>query len=193
VSALCHLQEATGHRQYLEAAVIIMENVIQYFSDTSSPYFFFTPVGQQDIIVRKKETYDGATPAGNSVMARNLLYLGTLMNKTGWKERAAAMLSGLHQTILKYPNSFGNWAMVLQWLTYGIDEIAVIGPEAHALSRSVLGAFIPNKVFQYSTDSDEAYPLLADKNTAGKTLIFACKEYACQLPAASLQELFTIL
>ena len=38
-------------------------------------YFFFTHKNQQDIILRKKEVYDGATPSGNSIMAENLYYL----------------------------------------------------------------------------------------------------------------------
>src|SRR5688572_32482371 len=38
-------------------------------------FFYYTKSGQPDIIIRKKEMYDGAVPSGNSVMALNLYQL----------------------------------------------------------------------------------------------------------------------
>ena len=43
--------------------------VIENFSDDENVFFYFTHRDQKDVIIRKKEIYDGATPSGNSVMA----------------------------------------------------------------------------------------------------------------------------
>lgn len=192
VSALCLLQEATGKMEYVQLADHILNQVIADFSDADSPFFYYTPVQQQDIIVRKKETYDGATPSGNSVMASNLLYMGTLLNKPEWKEMAVRMMASLQNAICKYPGSFGKWAMNMQAITYGQDEIAIVGKESAELAKKVLHAYLPNKVLQQSVIENEAYPLLAGKKTGDKTLIFACKEYACKYPVDNLSELLLL-
>ena len=38
-------------------------------------YFYFTAINQTDILIRKKEMYDGATPSGNALMAENFIFI----------------------------------------------------------------------------------------------------------------------
>ena len=45
------------------------ETVLHGFTDTQTPLFYFTHAFQTDILIHKKEVYDGATPSGNAVMA----------------------------------------------------------------------------------------------------------------------------
>lgn len=186
VSALLWLQACTGNTDYLLNAGRITELIFRDFSDNESLFFFFTPAWQQDIIVRKKETYDGATPAGNSIMASNLLQLGILFNRTDWTERAIRMLAAVQQAVNRYPNSFGNWAMCLQTQVYGMHELAIVGPHARQMAAEVLGSFIPNKLVQQSVMPLDNWPLLAGKPATGNTLLYACKQYACQQPVSSV-------
>jgi len=72
IQALIQLQEVTGNTDYLEKASLLTEHVIGYFSDTASEFFFYTNKDQEDVIIRKKEVYDGAQPSGNAIMADNL-------------------------------------------------------------------------------------------------------------------------
>jgi len=193
VSALCLLQEATGKLEYVTIAGEIINIILADFSDADSPFFFYTPRQQQDIILRKKETHDGAIPSGNSVMASNLLYLGTLFNKPEWKEMAVRMIACLQNAICKYPSSFGKWAMAMQAIINGQEEIAIVGKQSASLTKEVLHAYLPNKVLQQSVLENDAYPLLAGKNIGDKTLIFACKEYTCKYPVDNLTSLISIL
>ncbi|WP_246186186.1 thioredoxin domain-containing protein [Phnomibacter ginsenosidimutans] len=55
VSALLWLQACTGSHDYLHQAGRITDIIFRDFSDADSPFFFFTPVWQKDIIVRKKK------------------------------------------------------------------------------------------------------------------------------------------
>lgn len=193
VSALLWLQACTGNHSYLQNAVRITENIFRDFSDADSPFFFFTPAWQKDIIVRKKETYDGATPAGNSVMAHNLLQLGVLLNRPDWTHRAIDMLQTLQQAVSRYPNSFGNWAMAMQGQVYGCYEIAVLGRNAQALTAELLAMYLPNKILQQSSQPTDDWPLLAGKTAGNDTLIYVCKQYACQRPVASVKELMATI
>lgn len=189
VSALCRLQEATGNVDYITIATDITKTILAQFSEPDSPFFYYTPSSQKDVVVRKKETYDGAVPSGNSVMMLNLLYMGVLLNEPVWKERAVQMVSGLQEAILKYPTSFGKWAVGLQQIIYGQHEIAVVGKMAKGLAKEILEVYLPNKVFQQSVVEREMFPLLAGKETGEKTLVFVCKEYACKLPVDNLKSL----
>ena len=113
IQALLHLQEVTGDTKWIIKAKEITEFVIENFSDEETPFFFYTPAGQQDVIIRKKEVYDGAVPSGNSVMAYNLYHLSILCDKREWGKRSLDMILSLNTAIIRYPTSFGNWACLL--------------------------------------------------------------------------------
>lgn len=187
IQAYINLQEVTGNQAYILKAKQLAEKTIADFSDNEGLFFYFTPAGQDDIIVRKKETYDGATPSGNAVMAYNLHYLSIVFDLPAWKKRAEDMVANVGQMILKYPTSFGYWASVFQNLVRGLSEIAVIGPGASAMLADVNKLYIPAKVIQSAIDAVDSFPLLAGKLTGGETLIYSCKNYQCSLPSASLE------
>ena len=80
IEAYIQLQEVTGESDCLIRAKELTDWVIENFSEGGTGYFYYTHTGQDDVIVRKREIYDGAQPSGNSVMASNLLYLGTVFD-----------------------------------------------------------------------------------------------------------------
>jgi uncharacterized protein YyaL (SSP411 family) len=59
IQAMILLQEITGETEYLEKGKSLTEHVIAHFSEENGPFFYYTPKDQEDIIVRKKEIYDG--------------------------------------------------------------------------------------------------------------------------------------
>ncbi|MGS0000483.1 hypothetical protein ACUOIV_28560, partial [Escherichia coli] len=69
IQASIQLQMVTGDLMYLIRAKSITEHVIANFEESSSVFFFYTPAHQTDLLLRKKEVYDGATPSGNAIMA----------------------------------------------------------------------------------------------------------------------------
>ena len=83
--------------------------VIENFADEADAYFFYTAKEQTDILFRKKEIYDGATPSGNSVMAHNLYNLSILLDNPNGGKKQRDGVDGLDRWLLKYPTSFGVW------------------------------------------------------------------------------------
>jgi len=194
IQAYLNLQTVTGNSGYLEKAKQLTEHVLNTFSDEDGLYFYFTPVNQPHLVVRKKEMYDGATPSGNAVMAENLFYLSVIFNLPAWHERAQAMVACLGQAIVKYPASFGCWASTLQNITEGLNEIAIVGSGFAELVAEVNKKYIPNKVMQSSAVDNDEYPLLKGKTGSGEhALIYFCKNYACRQPVASVEELEQLL
>jgi uncharacterized protein len=194
IQSLCYLQECTGDIQYLETARRLTLEVLDNFKDDTTGLFFYTPKFQTDIIFRKIDMYDGATPSGNSLMAYNLFYLGTIYDIPAWKDHTWQITSQIKKILMSYPGSFAIWAQVLQALVYGLEEIAIVGEKHREMSASLLKYFIPNKILQQSATSNAAFPLLAHKATVGnKTNIYLCHQYSCQKPVEDPGELIKMI
>jgi uncharacterized protein YyaL (SSP411 family) len=193
IQALIHLQEITGDTQYLEKARSLCEYVIGNFGEEDTGLFFFTNKDQNDVLVRKKELYDGAIPSGNSIMAWNLYYLGVVFDLPIWKERAVKACSSLYDVVIKYPTSFAIWATNILGLAYGIPEVALTGQHIEKLRNDFLRTFIPFRIFQSSTLETKYFPLLAGKKISDQSLLFLCKDYTCQQPVNEMNALNRLL
>lgn len=194
VQAYIHLSEVTGNNQHLIHAKKFNEIIIDEFSDTESAFFWYTGKRQHDVVVRKKEVYDGAVPSGNATMAHNLLYLSVVFDIPAWRKRAEEMVQSLKEAIVRYPTSFGVWALLAQVLTEGIDEIAVTGNGALTLTRQINELYIPNKVIQTAVSPEENFPLLRSRFSAGKgDQVYLCRNYACRQPVGTIGEFKLIL
>ncbi|MBK9938186.1 MAG: thioredoxin domain-containing protein [Chitinophagaceae bacterium] len=192
IQALIQLQEITTETKWLIHAKSITEFVIKNFSEPDTGFFFYTPYGQTDVIVRKKEVYDGAVPSGNSVMAYNLHQLSILFDKRDWEQRCLAMTSSLARAITRYPTSFGNWACLLQEIIAGTNEIALIGKDFSGIHNELLGQYIPHRVLMTSETANPVFPLL-EKPVAETTAIYLCRNYTCQNPVFSAKELMLLI
>lgn len=191
IQSYIHLQEITGTGEYLVKAQKLTEQVISRFEEAESGFFFYTNKDQSDVVVRKKEVYDGAVPSGNAVMAHNLLYLSIVFDRPEWYERANTMVGSLSKAILKYPGSFGVWALAQQLITKGIVEIAITGQQAKTFLCPVLRKFLPNKILQAEETNSQLFPLLAGKTggNEGRTTFYLCKNYACKAPFYTIEQL----
>ena len=192
IQALIHLQEITGNAEYLEQAAGLTEWLIENFNEEETGFFYFTHRNQQDVIVRKKEVYDGAVPSGNAVMALNLYYLGVVFDREVWRERAVRMCALLAQAVNKYPTSFGVWATMNLGLSYSIPEIVIIGENYEQVRREFLRTFIPLRIFQSSALENSKFPLLARKPFSAETQLYLCKNYACHNPVTTVNELIRL-
>ncbi len=183
--ACIHLQEITSDMKYLEFARGLTEYILENFFSESG-YFFYSSKQQLDIVVRKTENYDGATPSGNGVIAWTLHYLGIVFDNE-WKQQAVELVQGISQLVEKYPGSFGNWGCLLVDLAYGVNEVAIIGTDFENFRDALLTRFIPNKVLQCAEAVEgKNYPLLKDKPGSAKPLLYLCRNYACEAPISDL-------
>ncbi|MEO8171499.1 MAG: thioredoxin domain-containing protein [Sediminibacterium sp.] len=191
VQAYIHLQEITGTGEYLVKAQKLTEHILTHFEEPETGFFFYTNKGQADVIIRKKEVYDGAVPSGNAVMAHNLIYLSIVFDRPEWNERARTMVGSLSKAILKYPGSFGVWSLAQQLLTKGILEIAIMGQQANTFLCPVLRKFLPNKILQSEETNSLFFPLLEGKKggEGSRTTFYLCKNYACKAPFYTIEQL----
>ncbi|MCX6318836.1 MAG: thioredoxin domain-containing protein [Bacteroidetes bacterium] len=195
--ALLALHEITADTGWLLKAKEIAAYVIAEFGEEETGFFYYTGAGQGDVIVRKKEIYDGAIPSGNSVMAANLsrlaLLLGDQEGEGGWQQRSLRMLNTMGRAITRYPSSFGNWADLLLQNTLGVNEIAITGKGWQGVHQEIMGAYIPYKVLMATEKETSDWLLLAGKPEMGKPAIYLCRNYTCQAPVFSAKDLISLI
>ena len=193
ISAYIHLQEITANDKYLLKAKKITGLVVCNVMDDEGRYFFYTGKSQQDVIVRKKEMYDGAIPSGNAVMAANLYYLSIVFDRSDWREQAENMVNNLGNAIVRSPTSFGNWGCLLQFMVHGSPEIVLTGLLPDDTLVELMGLYFPEKIVQSATQFHEDFPLLAGKSFEANTLIYLCRNYACAQPVKTVAEIKILL
>lgn len=193
IRALTALQEVTGEFRWLEKAKELTSFVLTNFSDETNLFFYYTEVGQGDVIVRKKEVYDGATPSGNAVMAGNLWYLSIVYDNKEWADRAMRMIFEQSQTVVRYPTSFGIWGGLMLQRVQGVKEIAVVGPGYRSEMERAGRYYIPFKVLLGAEKDKAGVPLLEHREQAGKTWTYLCEDYHCIKPVSDIQEIFNLI
>lgn len=189
IQACIKLQEVTSDIKYLDFAKEMTGFVIDNFMDEATGYFFFTNKNQQDIILRKKEVYDGATPSGNSIMAENLYYLSVVFDNAVWRQAADKITSALAPAILRHPTSFAIWASLLLKYTFGINELVITGNNFPALRNELLLKYLPEVILQSGSGGNSNFPMLKGKNPGNETLIYWCRQYSCKAPVNSVEKL----
>jgi uncharacterized protein len=188
IDAYTALYEATFIESWLQRARELTEYVLRNFHDPAEPHFFYTDATAETLIARKKELFDNVIPSSNSVMAHNLLRLGTLLDVAEWRERAAAMLAAAQDLAVKEPQHLAGWATLYLSLLAPLAEVAIVGPEAEAFRRELSRHLLPNAVLTGTATRSEL-PLLRGRGAVdGPTTIYVCYNHACQRPVQSVGE-----
>ena len=91
-----------GPTPYLESAVRLYEQAVRDFRGEDMGYYD-TRAGQEDLFVRSRTTYDGATPCGSSIMLHNLLDLAEATGEPSYLERAVSLLRAMSGAISRDP------------------------------------------------------------------------------------------
>lgn len=193
IQAYIYLSVVKANEEYLVKAKRLAERVINHFGDEEHMFFYFTKSDQQNIIVRKNEMYDGATPSGNALMAENLIYLSPYFNERSMHERAGKMLNAVKKLTESHPLSFGYWAINFQNYIKGLKEIVIVGSDFKTLLKAALKEYIPLKIIQSSAKENNSWPLLRGKNFSYKTYIYLCENYYCLNPVETITGLKDIV
>jgi len=139
IQSLLQLYEITADSAWLLRAKELTEHVLINFSEGDTGFFYFTNEDQTDVIVRKKEVYDGAVPSGNAMMAWNLYRLSIYFDRVEWRERSYKAVNSLARVISRYPTSFGTWNCLLLEIMSGTHEIAVVEKMRYLFIRKYFG------------------------------------------------------
>ncbi len=191
---LIELYQVSGNIKYLMEAKRLADTMITEFWDEENGGFFFTSNDHEELIVRNKDFYDNATPAGNSAAADVLLKLGKLFGEEKYERFAATVLRLVAPQISRHPQGFGRALSAMEFYLAPVKEVVIIGPKGNELEREVWGEFRPNTVTAIAETKGEDLPLLKDRTLVnGKPTAYVCEKFVCQRPVTTPAELVELL
>jgi uncharacterized protein YyaL (SSP411 family) len=185
----------------LEKAVELAEEMIELFWDGVSGGFFYSR-GDVAGISRIKEAYDGVTPSGNSSAAWALLRLYELTAKQDYLDKVHSLLKAFAANISNHPAEYTG---LLQTLAYTVKprmEIVIACrtfEESRPFFQLINKRYMPLKTVLVVTDEnrqelEKITELVKDKTPVnGSAAVYVCENYACRMPATSVEELEKIL
>lgn len=113
IFALISLYEVTYKSEYLEKAQRFLNKMLNEFYDKEEGGFFLYGVENEKLIFQPKETYDGAIPSSNSMMAYNLVRLHELTGKEKIGELAEKQMRFMAGEAEYYPAGYSMFLVAL--------------------------------------------------------------------------------
>ena len=176
------LYGATLEEGYLAASEALCRRAVSDFFDDESGGFYLTPRDGEKLLLRPKESYDGAQPSGNSLMAENLLRLSVLRPSGEWEEPLEKQLDWLGAQAKLDPSGHAMYLLVLSDRLAPPPQVTV-SVRDRAEVRDLPLRIPPEVPVRVAEAGSEEYPLLN-----GKTTFYVCRENVC-LPGTNALEL----
>ncbi len=194
-SGVLDLYEATIEPRHLEFAVGLAEAMMAKFYDAESGGFWQSAPGASDLILRLKEDYDGAEPAGVSVAVLALFKLAAITGRADFQQAAERSLQSVAERLRHSPQAL---PCMLHALDFSIEpplRIVVAGnPGSLAVTRLLAaahGVYRPNKVILGTLGPVDAFArTLPEKD--GSPAAYCCTGTSCLPPVnhpAGLREI----
>ena len=200
VWGLVELYEATFEISYLEEAIALNESMIDIFWDKRDGVLYFTGKGNESLITRSKEIYDGAIPSGNSVAALNFLRLGRMTGNIDLEQRAEQLLRPFSRQVADHPMGYTQLLVALDFMVGPSQEIVIAGDPSLESTRAMIDtiqrSFLPNKVLLLQPHGSEGRRLASLSpfvegmgSVNNRPTVYVCEEYACKRPITDLDAL----
>lgn len=193
IEALLVIFNMSQNDQYLLKAAELSDKVIELFHDEKQAMFYFTDKHQGNIILRKKELFDNATPSANAVMCRNLTILGLIFDNTLYSELSEKMLLTIDRTMKLYPSSFAYWAKTACIKQFSIEEIVVSGEEKKKAVSKINSLYSSARVIMQTELVLKDWTMLQNKEQTDELYIYLCRHNICLQPVTSVESFKSLL
>ena len=178
---MINLYQVTFNEDWINQAEATTNASLQEFQSDDSP--LLVQKNNAQLFINSYPTIDKDLPSGNGLMIENLLILSELFydTRSDWNSRAVNMLKEESSAISRSPVFKGNWLSGLLHIENPIFEVAILGNEANVKRQELDKSFRPD-IFYLGGDKEGTVPLLENKLSEGKTMIYVCQNKTCKFP-----------
>lgn len=201
--ALLDLYEADFQPVHLVMALHLAERMRELFEDGKAGAFFGAREGDESLILRMKEDYDGAEPSGNSVAVLTLLRLAAITGRDDLRQSAERAIKSFGQKLTDQSSALPQLMVAWLFLRATPKQVVIAGEAADPATAELLMAaqrpFSPNRVLLWkNSQSREALDSIAPgtrpmEPVDGAPSAFVCENFVCQLPVSAAEQLHALL
>ena len=206
INLLINAHALTSNPNYLLDAQVLADGMVLKFWDQSNRTFYDTPIDGEELIYRPNELYDNAVPSGSSSASDSLRKLAIIFDNDEYRDIVKFTERTVFNNSLEHPTAFGNWLTGFWDGLVGMNEIVIIGEtnsDINILRNILLKEYVPNSVMVCEAQGDyrgdvfekiHSTPLLKERDLlAGKSTVYICKNYTCELPVNNTEDLKNLL
>jgi len=196
-----NLYDATLDPLYLERAVTLTDIMIKDFQDKKGG-FFIGANNAEKLMVRTKDSFDGAIPSGNSVAAMNLFRLSKLTGNSTYGKLGNDTLKAFTENAMGAPTGFAHMLTAYMFNELNPKEVVVVGDRNASDTQTVLDSLRqrsnPHTVVIFKQHDEPTLSTIAPwtKDYAmidGKPTIYVCENFSCKQPTTQLQTALNFL
>lgn len=180
VFALLSLYGATLDGRYLAEAKEFCKKAVHDFWDEEQGGFFLYGEENESLILRPKETYDGAVFSGNSAMAYNLVQLELLIDGKEFEDILERQLQFMSSEAKHYPAGYAMFLVALSDYSELPREITVVVKDKEDLAELPFQIPLDSIVCVLDGPTEE-YALKNDRKT-----FYVCEGHTCKPPVNGL-------
>ncbi|KAI9332104.1 Six-hairpin glycosidase-like protein [Obelidium mucronatum] len=188
IDALIELYQTTFDEPWIEWAVKLQSAMDELFWDSADGGYFSGMEGDDGVLIRMKDEYDGAEPTASSIAVKNLLRLEAMTTNAEFKNKAA-------------PRAVPQ--MVANWIAYqrGITEVVLQGkldPDAEYVLRTSFHPLLTVVEAQkgWLVEQNELLGSISESNgdgSSGPGRVFICEDGACNAPVSTFEDVRRVL
>ena len=175
IFALLALYDATLERAFLDRAAQLAGKAVEQYYDWEAGGFYLSGPENETLFFRPKESYDGALPSGNTMMAWNLVRLNALVPEAAPESLVEKQLSYLAGESRPYPAGSSVFLMALSDFLEPPLQVTIVsnGEDLHWLPLLLPSGAVVSVMDRAS----EHYKLLN-----GQTAFYVCRDHCCLPP-----------
>jgi hypothetical protein len=166
-------------------ATELTEKQSALFEDKERGGFFSTALGDDTLILRMKEDYDGAEPSGNSVAALNLLRLGRMTGREDFERAGLRTLEAFASRINQAPYAAPQLLAAYEFSGGAPKQVVLAGDDVAAMEHAFHAKFLPGYVLIKGKDGMPAI--------GGAATAYVCENFTCQLPVTEVTQFDALL
>ncbi|WP_331489727.1 thioredoxin domain-containing protein [Tepidibacter hydrothermalis] len=193
---LIELYETTFDIVYLQNAIDLNNDMINLFWDENEGGLFITGKDSEELVVRPKDIYDGATPSGNSVATMNMLRLAKLTGNQELEEKAMSQFNLFAGKIKENPNSYSYFMMAFLFSNIDTKEVVIVGDrnnkDTQTMLENINSRFLPFTTVILNNGNPKLYEKVPFVKNQGmiddKTTAYLCENFSCNRPTSDIEK-----
>jgi uncharacterized protein YyaL (SSP411 family)/aryl-alcohol dehydrogenase-like predicted oxidoreductase len=196
-SALVDLYEAGGEPRDLEAAERLAARMVRDFREPRGGGFYQTAATGEALIVRNVEGHDGAMPSDVAMAAKALARLSFHLERPALRDTAVEAMRAHGARMKTMARAYCTALAVVDFLLEGPVEVVIVGRPGDEGRRALVAEIarhpLPNRVTVH-VDPDARPPVETSLTegrglVAGKSAVYVCRSFTCELPATDPEAL----